>query len=109
MPPTDQPGRRPAAAGFAAAAIAMGSLLVAAATTVPADAATLAAVFPPWWTASRALDAATGVGDVLRFGAAAHVVIVRSKRPNLQARLRRAGALILLNPFGASACAQTSS
>jgi hypothetical protein len=97
-----------AAAGTVAAAIAVGSLVVAAATTVRADAATLAAVFPPWWPASRALGAAAEAGDVLTVGASPHVVIVRSARPNLPARLRLAGALILLNPFGASACEQPS-
>jgi hypothetical protein len=108
-PSTDQTKRRSVAAGVVAAAIAVGSLAIAAATTVPADAATLAAVFPPWWTASRTLHAAAGAGDVLRFGVSAHVVIVRSAHPDLLARLRHAGALVLLNPFGAGACAQTNS
>lgn len=109
MPQQDQPGRLTAAAGFFAATVATISLLAAAATTVPAHAATLAAVFPPWWSGSRTLEAASRVGDVLRLGAYAHVVIVRSTRPDLPARLRLAGALVLLNPFGAGACEQASS
>jgi hypothetical protein len=109
MLPTNKPGVRSAAASAMAAAIALGSLLVAAATTVPARAATLAAVFPPWWPADRALDAAAQAGNVLRVGASPYVVIVRSERPDLQARLRLAGALVLLNPFGAGGCAPSSS
>lgn len=70
----------------------------------PRDAGIIAAVFPPWWSASRALAAADGVGDVLNGGTYRFVLIVQSRGPGLGARLRAAGALFLLNPLAVGGC-----
>jgi len=70
----------------------------------PNDAGGIAAVFPPWWSASRAFAAAASAGDVLNGGAYGFVLIVQSRRPGLGARLRAAGALFLLNPLAVGGC-----
>ncbi len=64
----------------------------------------VAAVFPPWWHAARAFAAAGTAGPVARFGALPFIVIVAA--PD-RARLRAAGAWLLLDPRALGGCAQT--
>jgi hypothetical protein len=62
----------------------------------------VAALFPPWWDAQRVFIAAGAAGPVMRFGALKFIVIVAS---NDQARLRAAGAWLLLDPIALGLCA----
>jgi hypothetical protein len=73
----------------------------------PASDNAVVAVFPPWWTASRTLVAASAAGAVLDSGAYSFVVIVQSQDHELGARLRAAGALLLLDPLGLGGCLQS--
>jgi hypothetical protein len=74
----------------------------------PKGDAAVAAVFPPWWPASQSLAAAASAGDVRGAGALPFVFIVQPRDPDLSARLRAAGALLLMNPLGQIGCAQKS-
>ncbi len=71
----------------------------------PNNQTVLAAVFPVWWTAPHSFAAAGSAGDVAAVGAFSFVLIVRSQNPGLAARLRAAGAFLLLDPPGAVGCA----
>jgi hypothetical protein len=64
----------------------------------------VAAMFPPWWDATRSVSAAAQGGSVLRFGAVDFIVLVDPGDPNGRRRLRRAGAWLLLNPHGVAGC-----
>ncbi|MFN3659170.1 MAG: hypothetical protein ACK4UO_18140 [Pseudolabrys sp.] len=75
----------------------------------PGDDGSIVAVFPPWWSASRALTAASDAGAVLGGGGFAFVIIVQAQEPGLGDRLRAAGALLLLNPLGVGGCGPASS
>lgn len=71
----------------------------------------VAAVFPPWWDAARIIGAAGSVGAIAGAGGAPFVVILRAnpddKSPSdLSQRARSAGALLLLDPALAGACAR---
>jgi hypothetical protein len=66
----------------------------------------VAAVFPPWWSAAQALGAAGSAGDVAGVGAVPFIVIVRGSPADLSQRVRSAGALLLLDPALAGACAR---
>ena len=66
------------------------------------------AVFPPWWSASRTLVAASEAGAILNSGTYSFVVLVQSNSPELGARLHAAGALLLLDPLGLGGCLQTT-
>ena len=62
------------------------------------------AVFPPWWDARRAVEAAASGGAVLRLGGTAFAVLVLPDgTPGLE-RLRQAGAWLLLDPGGFAGC-----
>jgi hypothetical protein len=84
-----------AAKGIAVAGLA-GFGLFAALVTGPTF-GPVAAVFPPWWNASRALDAAAQGGLVLRIGIA-NVIFVLPDPANGRSQLWHAGAWLLLNP-----------
>lgn len=58
----------------------------------------LLAVYPPWWSSERALNAASAVGDVSAGSARGFAFVVQSSGPNLPERLRASGAIIILNP-----------
>ena len=45
-------------------------------------------------------------GEIVDAGAFPFILIVQSDRPGLADRLRAAGALLLVNPLGASGCGQ---
>jgi hypothetical protein len=73
----------------------------------------VAAVFPPWWSAAQIIGAAGSAGDIAGSGGAPFIVILRAPsndlRPaDLSRRARDAGALLLLDPALAGACAPLS-
>ena len=86
-----------------AAALAI-SVVVLAAAASPADPHEAAGVFPPWWSGSEALSAASRAGAVLAVGAAPFVIIVRDPGGRAAARLRAAGALFWLDADGLAGC-----
>ena len=76
--------------------------------------APVAAVFPPWWSAVDAIAAAGGVGRTVRLGAASFVVIVvpeaspeggARRSGDIVARLRAAGAVLVVDPVVLGGCA----
>ena len=64
----------------------------------------VAAIFPPWWNATRAVNAAASGGAVLRPGMAEFVVLVAPDLPQGRDRIRQAGAWLLLNVGGLTGC-----
>lgn len=69
--------------------------------TEPSAHGPVAAVFPPWWSASQAFQAAGSTGPVIRFGGYPFVVIALPRR---RRALIDAGAWFLLNPEVLKAC-----
>lgn len=96
------------ASTFGLGLVVMAVGLIAACAAVPSDPAIAAAVFPPWWSARRTFEAAGATGAILRVGGWSAVLIVRSDRPDLAARLRTAGALFTLSPLGVTGCPNPS-
>jgi hypothetical protein len=88
-------------------AICVLSLFVSAGAVVPARASQVAALFPPWWSAPKVFAHAASAGEIIQVGAP-FVLILRSDQPGLSARLRRAGAILLLNPLGVGPCGSKS-
>ncbi len=72
--------------------------------STPGDPHSAAAIFPPWWPAAKAFEAAGSAGEVARIGAFSSVLVVHSKEPALVDRLRKAGALVVLDPVQLAAC-----
>ena len=87
------------------AAVAASLVATAALAYAPRTANGFAAVFPPWWSTAQAMNAAVSAGDITGVGALPFILILRSDAPGLEARLKRAGALILLDPRAAGVCA----
>ncbi len=84
--------------------LALAMLSLAPRPTAPAG-TVLAAVFPPWWSATRSFLAASGAGvAILRAGALPAILVVRLDRPESRARLREAGAWLLLDPQALGGC-----
>lgn len=74
----------------------------------------VAAVFPPWWSPAQIVGAAGSAGDIAGAGGASFVVILRAPPgdtgpSDLAQRARAAGALMLLDPALAGACARPAS
>ena len=87
------------------AALALFSLAAAAAISLqPAAGGPVAAVFPPWWSASRAMLAAASAGPVVRLGGLPFIVVALPAKGGGRKQLRRQGAWLLLNPQAAGAC-----
>ncbi|WGM48926.1 hypothetical protein KOAAANKH_03840 [Brevundimonas sp. NIBR10] len=63
----------------------------------PASAFAVAAAFPPWWSADDVRDAVEPVGVITATGRTPNVVTVYGGN-NLQLRLRKAGAWLILDP-----------
>ena len=64
-----------------------------------------AAVFPPWWHATRSFLAASAAGvTIIRTGAIPAILIVRLEHADSLARLRQAGAWLLLDPQALGGC-----
>ncbi len=74
------------------------------AAAAPIGATRVAAIFPPWWNGARAMDAAASAGEIAGAGAYPSILIVSSHAPGLAARLREAGAIVLLSPGLAGLC-----
>jgi hypothetical protein len=74
----------------------VGTLVIPLAAAAPAS-NVVAAVFPPWWNAADVFKAAASAGEPLRVGQFSSIVVVRGDRLALAARLRSAGALILID------------
>jgi hypothetical protein len=73
----------------------------------PADGRFVAAVFPPWWDVARSTDAVIAAdGAILGLGGLSSIIVARSDRADFPARLRAAGALLLLDPSQLSFCAR---
>lgn len=85
----------------------LASLLAAVAVDAqPRTPGRVAAVFPPWWSPAQVVGAAGSAGDIAGVGAAPFIVIVRGDPAGLSQRVRSAGALLLLDPVLAGACAR---
>jgi len=80
--------------------------LAAVLPTAPANAVSLAAVFPPWWSQGQVWRAAMSTGDVIDVGSSRFVLVLHSNASGLAARLRRAGALLVLDPLTMGVCAR---
>ncbi|MGI4945701.1 MAG: hypothetical protein ACRYHQ_34935 [Janthinobacterium lividum] len=86
-------------------ALAAGSMLAAGASSLgPPSDGPIAALYPPWWSASQCLLAAAAGGRPVRFGAAGFVVVVSPDTPDAARLLRRAGAWLLLDPRALGGC-----
>ena len=79
-----------------------------AAGAAPRDPSRVAAVFPPWWTASQAASAAASAGQIAGAGGAPFILILRGEPASLSPRLRAAGAWLLLDPDAAGQCTPLS-
>jgi hypothetical protein len=83
------------------AAAWLGFVLASCAAVLPASAPRLgaravAAIYPPWWGQGRALGAAATAAPALP-GAAPFAVLVLGSSDAVISRLRRSGALVILN------------
>lgn len=95
--------------GIAAIAACATLVMTLSAAAAPAGASRIAAIFPPWWSAAQAAQAAGAAGEIAGAGAHRSILIVSSRTPGLSARLRQAGAIVLLTPGLAGLCEVPSS
>ena len=86
-------------------AILLGLVAAVSVNAEPRDPSRVAAVFPPWWDASRSLGAAGSAGSIAAVGGAPFIVILRGDPVDLAQRARSAGALLVLDPDLAGVCA----
>ena len=83
---------------FVAVGIGMG-------TMGPLPGQPVAALFPPWWSASEAFAAAASAhATIIRRGAWPTLVIAAAAGPDLSKRLRGAGAWLILDARALGAC-----
>jgi hypothetical protein len=69
------------------------------------DAEVVAVVFPPWWSAQQALEAAASANArFVRTTALPAVLVVRPDGQAGLARLRQAGAWLAIDPQAVAAC-----
>jgi hypothetical protein len=61
-------------------------------------------VFPPWWTASRAMAAAASAGDILGVGGLPFVVIVHRDSTGVARGASSVGALFVVDADTKSMC-----
>jgi hypothetical protein len=62
-------------------------------------------MFPPWWSAQRAIEAAGAAGAaMMRSTAIPAIVVVRPAEHDGWQRLRRQGAWLALDPQATTAC-----
>ncbi len=76
-----------------------------ASTLAPLPNGPVAAVFPPWWSATDAVASAAAAGRVIRFGAFPFIVVVLATD---RAELRAHGAWVLLDPRALGGCARSA-
>ncbi len=69
---------------------------------------TIAAFFPPWWSAERVFQAAADAGEIADVGRIPSMIVVRSDRNGLAARLKAAGALAIFNADDLGGCRTTN-
>ena len=82
-----------------------GSLVAAVmASARPTDAVRLAAIYPPWWSAERALAAASSAGPVAGSGRLPFIVAVSGAAPGAGERLKSFGALFVVDGSRFSFC-----
>ncbi len=78
--------------------LALGSIAAALSISLtPPASGPVAAIFPPWWAAARAMLAAANAGSVVRFGAPFVVIVVPDVQHPVTA-LRQGGAWLVVNP-----------
>ena len=87
------------------AVLALSTVGVVALAAAPGRQDTMAAVYPPWWSPARAAVSAAAEGDLTAVGGAATILVIHSDKPELGRRLRRSGALLLIDSSLASLCA----
>ncbi len=106
-------GEGPAAWLAAAGLLACAAVATAPLAFAPRPGRPVAALFPPWWDASRALEATVLAQAVMvRAGAWPALVVAvdaadvsrAGGRPGLGARLRAAGAWLILDPRSLGGC-----
>lgn len=88
--------------------IGLAGLLAVLAAPTAGDPQSAAALFPPWWSPARAFAAAGSAGEVARIGAFSSILIVHSREPALADRLRKAGALLILDPVQLALCERST-
>jgi hypothetical protein len=72
--------------------------------------ATVAAIFPPWWTAERSFAAAASAeGAIVRTGVWSNILVLNIADADLPYRLRTAGAFFLVNPVAVGGCLKEAS
>jgi hypothetical protein len=90
-----------------AALLLLASWIFVAALSVQirADTDVVAVVFPPWWSAERALQAAASADAAfVRTTAIPAVLVVRPEERTGLSRLREAGAWLAIDPQAVAAC-----
>ena len=93
------------AAWAPAALLTLGGAFAAADVEfAPGDSTRLVAVFPPWWSAERALAAASEVAAVSGVGGLGFAVGVVSDRPDLARALSAHGAVWVVDGRSFPAC-----
>lgn len=91
---------------FSTLGVALSLFAAVAVEAQPRTPGRLAAVFPPWWSPAQVVGAAGSAGDIAGAGGAPFIVILRGDPSDLAQRARAAGALLLLDPALAGACAR---
>ncbi len=84
--------------------LAVSTAMTGSLTLAPRDPHSVAAIFPPWWDASRSLSAAGAAGSILRQGAWPWIVVVAGQSDEIAPLLHTAGALLLVDPTAAGIC-----
>ena len=90
-----------------AAILLLSSWIVIAALSVQirADTEVVAVVFPPWWSAEQAFEAAaTANAAFVRTTAIPAILVVRPDGRSGMTRLRQAGAWFAIDPRAVAAC-----
>ncbi|CAN5355475.1 hypothetical protein BH10PSE10_BH10PSE10_00900 [soil metagenome] len=82
------------------------SVVIAALSLQPrSDADTVAAIFPPWWSAKRAMQATAAAGaSVIRTGVIPSIMVVQPAHDDGLTKLRAAGAWFAMDPRAVAAC-----
>lgn len=87
------------------AALALGSVFAVGVSSIaPRPGGPIAAIYPPWWSATRSFIAAASGGMPVRFGATDFVVVVMPETDDAAHLLRQAGAWLLLDPKMLGGC-----
>lgn len=83
--------------GASATAIAVSTFALVLVSAPSSSAFIVTAVFPPWWSAAEVNHAVAPIGVPASGGRTPNVVTIYGG-PDLQARLRRAGVWLILDP-----------